>query len=75
MVKRATGKRRRSNQADDGYWEPLPRIAYLFELSEERVRQFVKAGVFERREDGMLDLRFCLHMYANFLRYPTLFRE
>lgn len=72
MAKRAKTK---SAKADDrDYWEPLPRIAELLLMSEERVRQFVKMGLFERRDDGRLNLRLCLHMYALFLRDPSWFR-
>jgi hypothetical protein len=66
---------RRATQAKkDGYLEPLPRIAYLFELSEERVRQFVKLGIFARRDDGMLDLQDCIHNYERYL-YDRRWRE
>jgi hypothetical protein len=59
----------------DPGWRPLPEIAAMFGLSEERCRQFVKQGIWERREDGMLRVRTCLHMYQLFLSNPSWFRE
>jgi hypothetical protein len=63
-------------QVDDGpWWEPLPRVADLMLLSEERVRQFVKAGIFDRRDDGMLNVTTCISMYRHFLANPRFFDE
>lgn len=57
------------------FWRPLPEISEMFGLSEERCRQFVKQGVWDRREDGKLHLQVCLHMYERFLANPSWFRE
>ena len=62
--------------AEDGYeWRTLPEIAVMFDLSEERCRQFIKAGIWERREDGRLRLKTCINMYELFLSRPSLFRD
>ena len=59
----------------ENWWLPLPEIAELLDLSEERCRQFVKMGVWDRREDGKLHFQTCLHMYERFLFHPSWFKE
>jgi hypothetical protein len=59
----------------DTYWLPLPEIAVMLDLSEERVRQFVKQGIFDRRENGDLHFQTCLHMYERYLLHPSWFKE
>jgi hypothetical protein len=59
----------------DHFWLPLPEIAALFDLSEERCRQYVKQGIWDRREDGRLHLQTCLHMYELYLLRPSFFKD
>jgi hypothetical protein len=56
-------------------WVTLPEIAELLDLSAERVRQLVKAGIFERRADGRLRTRTCVNMYQLTLSHSGWFRE
>ena len=62
-------------EAVDPGWRSLPEIAEMFELSEERCRQFVKAGIWDRRENGDLRVKTCIHMYELYLSHPSWFRD
>jgi hypothetical protein len=56
-------------------WASLPEIAAMFDLSEERCRQLVRRGIWERRQNGDLRIRTCVNMYQLLLSHSGWFRE